>query len=1055
MGVDSGVMHASPVLIDFTAGPLAGSMFHWLGLQFFTKRSCCLRRKWWPPPENLEFSEPGQSFPIMSTLAVTPEMLNTPVLSGRKDCYGPSDQHDAVAADPMKWKRPGLPGMNSMNKRSHSLRTRGRRIAGALASAWMCGLWPATPVTPLVQAAEPGLQRVQPRTHRGILNLEDLVKKRPAVVLPTKSASAPITPATNANIKPAAALFEVVDKPSTGTATVSFEVPETSAKATEPPAASVNPFEQPVTPVETLAPPVNPVETFEAPTTPVESLEPPAVQVDLFEPPATPVESFEPPASPVESFEPPATPVESFELPTTSAATFEPPASLFDEPVNEKIAEEPVVRDAVDQSSSPIEISSNRVLPDIDPAIRELVTDLSAEDHEIRQMAAFTLGESGEEAQVALPALRQTMFSNYTMVRLHAAEAVAKLSPGDDAAIEVLLQGLDDNNSDVRVMAATALMGVAPNHQGRALQVLHVLRNDANPHVRMLAETALPIAEPRQTAPVPKEDYELPTRTVEPLPEQARSLSTPARVAPEVVEDISNSEPSPVAEISSQPTVEPQADAFDEHFTVSQPEATAVPVAEVLDETPVTESEVVGTLPTASATVNAEKLPALPPALADLATRLSSGDPAQQKYALSELAWFGTDARAVLPYVQACLSSNDEVVRAHAAKALHDIAPEFDQQAVAVLADLVQSLQPGVSPLAAYFLGEFDSGAFTALPALRRVLSESTGQDQLHIAEAILRIEQQDAGAASVLAHALNDEDESSRFFAACALIAAAPHQEELIVPALLAAQGDQSARVRMAADISLTGFQIEPKGVAAVVMTQPEPEPVIIEQPAVVEPAVVVEETPAEPVVVETEITGSAQVQLVQDVAPAPKPDDQSKTDEIPPEFDTNLPVEKWTAQTPGETKPIRFVTINTAPKRRDAEGRLQELPTNYGAAFLEQQGQTRTGQESRPWIVTSKCYEAPAFCHRPLYFEEVNLERYGHHFHCVQPLVSAAHFYGRVPFLPYLATVSKPWECEYPLGKYRPGSCTPYEHELVPLRADAVLVQAGVMAVPFFIIH
>ena len=988
-----------------------------------------------------------------------------------------------------------------MNKRSQSLRTRGRHIAGALASAWMCGLWPTTPATPLVHAAEPGLQRVQPRKHRGILNLEDLVNKRPAVVLPTQPASKPITPTIQSRVEPQNPLFEVVDKPSSGTATVSTPVPDVSINASEQPAPTVNPFEQQIIPVETFeqpaptvesyeqpAPtvetfeqPAPTVETFEQPALTVETFEQPAPMVETFEQPTPTVETFEQPTPTVETFEQPAPMVESFELPTAAADTFEPRATLFDAPPIEPVRETPPVESSAQTAakqlstpSVPVEVSPDRMAPnvDVDPAIQELVADLSADDHEIRQMAAFTLGESGDDAQMALPALRQAMFSNYTMVRLHAAEAVAKLSPGDDAAIEVLLQGLDDRNSDVRVMAATALTGVAPHHQGRALQVLEALRNDANPHVRMLAETALPIAEPAQSAPVPKEDYELPTRTVEPLPEQVEVFEEAESVAPAVVEELPSSEPNPVTEISSHPLVEPQADAFDEHFANSQSNAVSVSATEQHDVTSLVEPGLAETSPVSSPTVDAPQTPTLPPELSELASRLGSGDPIQQKYALSELAWFGTDARAVLPYVQACLSSRDEVVRAHAAKALHDIAPDYDQQAVAVLADLLQSLQPGVSPLAAYFLGEFDSAAYTALPALRRVLSETSGQDQLHVAEAILRIEQQDAGAASVLAQALNDEDESSRFFAACALIAAAPHQNELIVPALLAAQGDQSARVRMAADISLTGFQTEPVGVAAVVLPQPEsepePEPTVIEQPVTVEPAVVVEETAVvveetqvESVVVaaenaeSAEFNEAAQVQLVQDEVPAPQPEEQATTDEIPPEFDTNLPVEKWTAQTPGESKPIRYVTINTAPNRRDAEGRLQELPTNYGAAYLEQQGQVRNGQESRPWIVTSKCYEAPAFCHRPLYFEEVNLERYGHHFHCVQPLVSAAHFYGRVPFLPYLATVSKPWECEYPLGKYRPGSCSPYEHQLVPLRADAALVQAGVMAVPFFIIH
>ncbi|WP_166826173.1 HEAT repeat domain-containing protein [Thalassoroseus pseudoceratinae] len=688
----------------------------------------------------------------------------------------------------------------------------------------------------------------------------------------------------------------------------------------------------------------------------------------------------------------------------------------------------------------------------IDPGIQNLISELTAEDHEIRQMAAFTLGESGEDAKVALPALRQSMFSNYTMVRLHAAEAVAKLNPGDDVAIEVLLRGLRDVNSEVRVMAATALFSVAPAHQADAVTVLKSLQNDPNEHVRLLAETALPIEEIQQPAPMPQEAYELPRRTVE---------VTPVDAEPAIEEE---SVPGEVSEISSQPVVEPQADAFDEHFTSPQSTSAALPPESNTGGLTPSESSVLAAEPVEKATAS----PTLSPELADLATRLGSADPIQQKYALSELVWFGSEARAVLPQVQTCLASSDEVVRAHAAKALHEIAPEYDRQAVSVLTELVGSVQPGVSPLAAYFLGEFDSKALLALPALREAMASSVGLDKLHVAEAILRIEPQDANAAATLVQAVADEDESSRFFAACALVAAAPYHDDIIVPALTTAQSDSSARVRMAADTTLTGYLTEPKGVATVVVAEPAEDvptfdTVEIQQQEVTQFDQPTEEvSPLEPAVNEVQDPGPSQVQLVQVEVPVPDTSNQPANvpgepaaDSTPTELDTNIPVQKWTARTPGELKPIRYVTINTAPKRRDEDGRLQELPTNYGAAYLEQQGQTRTGQESRPWIVTSKSYEAPAYCHRPLYFEETNLERYGHHWHGVQPLVSAAHFYGRIPFMPYLATVSKPWECEYPLGKYRPGSCSPFQHELVPLRADAALVQVGAMAVPFFIIH
>ena len=91
---------------------------------------------------------------------------------------------------------------------------------------------------------------------------------------------------------------------------------------------------------------------------------------------------------------------------------------------------------------------------------------------------------------------------------------------------------------------------------------------------------------------------------------------------------------------------------------------------------------------------------------------------------------------------------------------------------------------------------------------------------------------------------------------------------------------------------------------------------------------------------------------------------------------------------------------------------------------------------------------------CHRPLYFEEIYLERHGYNFGCAQPLVSAAHFFGRIPVLPYMMVVDRPCDCIYTLGHYRPGSCAPFRYHVAPLRAKAGLVEAGVVTGLVFLV-
>ena len=122
----------------------------------------------------------------------------------------------------------------------------------------------------------------------------------------------------------------------------------------------------------------------------------------------------------------------------------------------------------------------------------------------------------------------------------------------------------------------------------------------------------------------------------------------------------------------------------------------------------------------------------------------------------------------------------------------------------------------------------------------------------------------------------------------------------------------------------------------------------------------------------------------------------------------------------------------------------------------------------DSRPWMLAPYEWEAPATRHLPLLFEEPNLERLGytcacrthwwdedgswwseegslHAGKCLQPFISAAHFFGRVPLVPYLYGVDCPCEPIYTLGVDRPGSPVPYRRHNIPLSLRGALYQAG----------
>jgi hypothetical protein len=82
------------------------------------------------------------------------------------------------------------------------------------------------------------------------------------------------------------------------------------------------------------------------------------------------------------------------------------------------------------------------------------------------------------------------------------------------------------------------------------------------------------------------------------------------------------------------------------------------------------------------------------------------------------------------------------------------------------------------------------------------------------------------------------------------------------------------------------------------------------------------------------------------------------------------------------------------------------------------------------RGWAEFTYLWQAPALAYRPLYFEEPNLERYGHSAGCVlQPALSGAHFLMAVSALPMRVAFDRPWELVYPLGHALPGSPSPWE--------------------------
>jgi hypothetical protein len=148
-------------------------------------------------------------------------------------------------------------------------------------------------------------------------------------------------------------------------------------------------------------------------------------------------------------------------------------------------------------------------------------------------------------------------------------------------------------------------------------------------------------------------------------------------------------------------------------------------------------------------------------------------------------------------------------------------------------------------------------------------------------------------------------------------------------------------------------------------------------------------------------------------------------------------------------EYKPLNQLGISIAEP-------AGKLPTNLAAPCWAKIN--ATDSDARCWPVACFNWDATCFYHNPLYFEEVNLERYGYQCGdkwccttcgreccCLQPAASAAHFYGSLLALPYCMLVNCPGDCVYTLGHYRPGDCNPWRRQWPPVDLIAAAGTAG----------
>ncbi len=92
--------------------------------------------------------------------------------------------------------------------------------------------------------------------------------------------------------------------------------------------------------------------------------------------------------------------------------------------------------------------------------------------------------------------------------------------------------------------------------------------------------------------------------------------------------------------------------------------------------------------------------------------------------------------------------------------------------------------------------------------------------------------------------------------------------------------------------------------------------------------------------------------------------------------------------------------------------------------------------------------------FPYKPLYFEEVNLERYGRSAGIWQPAISTTRFFATVPLLPYKMAAHSPHRAYYWNWPYEAGASAPPVKETFPIQPKAAIVEASVLTGAAFLI-
>ncbi len=141
---------------------------------------------------------------------------------------------------------------------------------------------------------------------------------------------------------------------------------------------------------------------------------------------------------------------------------------------------------------------------------------------------------------------------------------------------------------------------------------------------------------------------------------------------------------------------------------------------------------------------------------------------------------------------------------------------------------------------------------------------------------------------------------------------------------------------------------------------------------------------------------------------------------------------------------RPIGQVSIDLRPKPKNGSTVVPENLVDESMPTSSVYASTADEMQAKMLFPVTRNHDE-LFAYQPLYFEEVNLERYGRTCGHLQPAVSTLRFFGTIPLLPYAMTAHHPSCTLTRRWPYAAGWGAPKVRELEPLQLKPSLVQAG----------